>query len=128
MPHPGRFLREGTRAELRSVLLPFTPQAPTPFLTGVNPGRHGIFGFTEKSANDYSFQLVNARRLRSKTLAQMLGDAGKKVILLNVPMELSAAGRERDRRRRHGLPGHQLETPPIHPKSRTRSSGSPKTT
>ena len=86
LPHLGRFLREGTRAELRSVLLPFTPQAWSSFLTGVNPGRHGIFGFKEKSANDYSFQLVNARRLRSKTLAQMLGDAGKKVILLNVPM------------------------------------------
>jgi predicted AlkP superfamily phosphohydrolase/phosphomutase len=86
LPHLGRFLREGTRAELRSVLLPFTPQAWSSFLTGVNPGRHGIFGFKEKSIHDYSFQLVNARRLRSKTLAQMLGDAGKKVILLNVPM------------------------------------------
>ena len=86
LPHLGRFLREGTRAELRSVLLPFTPQAWSSFLTGVNPGRHGIFGFKEKSPDDYSFQLVNARRLRSKTLAQMLGDAGKTVILLNVPM------------------------------------------
>lgn len=86
LPNIERLVREGTRATLNSVILPFTPQAWGSFMTGMNPGNHGVFGFKEKSASNYSFQLVNNRSIKSKTLWSYLSEQGRRVILVNIPM------------------------------------------
>ena len=68
LPHIEALLAQGTKATLNSVILPFTPQAWGSFMTGMNPGNHGIFGFKEKEEGRYAFQFVNNRTLKSKTL------------------------------------------------------------
>ena len=45
LPTVSRLAREGTFGPLRSTLPAFTPTAWSSFLTGLNPGGHGIFGF-----------------------------------------------------------------------------------
>ncbi|MGB9715796.1 MAG: alkaline phosphatase family protein [Thermodesulfovibrionales bacterium] len=86
LPNIKRLIENGTRATLNSVILPFTPQAWGSFMTGVNPGKHGVFGFKQKSDSDYSFQFVNNRSLKTKTLWNILSEMNKKVILINIPM------------------------------------------
>ena len=39
LPNLKRFMEEGTRGVLRSVIHPFSPQAWGSFMTGVNPGQ-----------------------------------------------------------------------------------------
>jgi len=86
LPNIKQIMSDGTRAPLRSVILPFSAQAWGSFMTGVNPGKHGIFGFKQKVVGGYSFQLVNNRSLKAKTLWKVLSEMGKRVISVNIPM------------------------------------------
>jgi predicted AlkP superfamily phosphohydrolase/phosphomutase len=86
LPNLRAIMQEGVWATLNSVILPFTPQAWGSFMCGVNPGKHGVYGFKQKINGRYSFQLVNNRSLRTKTLWRLLSEQGKRVILVNVPM------------------------------------------
>jgi len=86
LPNIKKLIDGGARATLNSVILPFTPQAWGSFMTGVNPGKHGVFGFKQKADSDYSFQFVNNRSLKTKTLWNILSEMNKKVILINIPM------------------------------------------
>jgi predicted AlkP superfamily phosphohydrolase/phosphomutase len=86
LPNLRAFMEQGVWAALTSVILPFTPQAWGSFMCGVNPGKHGVFGFKQKLPGRYSFQLVNNSSLRTKTLWKLLSEQGKRVILVNIPM------------------------------------------
>ena len=86
LPNIARLLEQGTRASLNSVILPFTPQAWGSFMTGMNPGNHGVFGFKEMMEGKYAFQFVNNKSIKSKTLWRLLSEKGKRVILINIPM------------------------------------------
>ncbi|HLG31331.1 MAG TPA: alkaline phosphatase family protein, partial [Candidatus Brocadiales bacterium] len=86
LPNLKRIIGEGSRGYLRSVISPFSPQAWSSFMTGVNPGKHGVFGFREKINNSYSLQFVNNQCVKSKTLWKVLSESGKKVIVINIPM------------------------------------------
>lgn len=86
LPNLKRIIDEGSRGYLRSVIPPFSPQAWSSFMTGVNPGKHGVFGFREKINNSYSLQFVNNQCVKSKTLWKILSEFGKKVIVINIPM------------------------------------------
>ncbi|MGH2748837.1 MAG: alkaline phosphatase family protein, partial [Actinomycetota bacterium] len=45
MPRLQRLLEGGASGILTSTIPPYTPPGWTSIFTGVNPGRHGIFGF-----------------------------------------------------------------------------------
>lgn len=47
MPALASLLDRSARGTLRSTVPPYTPPAWTSAVTGVNPGRHGIFGFVQ---------------------------------------------------------------------------------
>jgi len=55
-------------------------------MTGVNPGKHSIFGFKEKVEGGYSLRLANNSSLKVKTLWKLLSEMGKRVVLINIPM------------------------------------------
>jgi len=63
-----------------------TPVAWTTFMTGKNPGKHGVFSFITRKRGTYERQIADPRMIRSKTLWRLLGDGGKKGGLVNVPM------------------------------------------
>jgi len=81
LPNFKKILENGASGGLGSVIPPYTPPAWTSFMTGKNPGKHGIFGFTGRDTG-----IVNASYLDGKTLWRILSDHGKKVIVINVPM------------------------------------------
>ncbi len=84
LPTLGRLLAEGAHGPLESTLPPVTSPAWPSFMTGVNPGKHGVFDFIQARAG--SFNLVNATSIRSPTLWELLSAAGRRIGVLNVPV------------------------------------------
>lgn len=86
MPNLKRFVEAGRAGTLCSVKPPITPAAWSSFLTGVNPGKHGIFGFAEIDRRSLEIRIVNGASLPVRNLWELAGDHGKRVVSLNVPM------------------------------------------
>lgn len=63
-----------------------TPVAWTTFLTGKNPGKHGIFSFMMREKGTYTRKMAQPTIIQSKTLSYFLNQRGKKVGIINVPM------------------------------------------
>jgi len=57
----------------------------TNFMTGTNPGTHGIFGFTDLKKNSYDIRFPNFLDLKTTTFWDTLGEKKKKCIILNQP-------------------------------------------
>ena len=47
LPNIAKILQRGVHGELKSTVPPMSPPAWTSFMTGKNPGKHGIFHFVE---------------------------------------------------------------------------------
>ena len=55
------------------------------FMTGVNPARHGIYGFMDLEPGTYKLYFPNSINIKSDTFWEILGREGKRSIVLNVP-------------------------------------------
>jgi predicted AlkP superfamily phosphohydrolase/phosphomutase len=86
LPTFARLMREGGYDHLSSTTPPVTPPAWTSFMTGLNPGKHGLFDFLEPRTDRYGMQYTNGRSRKAKSLFRRLSDAGLRVGVMNVPM------------------------------------------
>lgn len=86
LPTFARLMREGGYDHLSSTTPPVTPPAWTSFMTGLNPGKHGLFDFLEPRSDRYGMQYTNGRSRKAKSLFRLLSDAGVRVGVMNVPM------------------------------------------
>lgn len=55
------------------------------FMTGTNSGTHGIFGFTDLKPNSYDIRFPNFLDLKKETFWDILGEQGRKCIIINQP-------------------------------------------
>ncbi len=85
MPNLAQLMRGGVTGILQSVLPPITPPAWTSFMTGKQPGKHGIFNFVETEHGGYAMNYANATSRRSPTVWKLLNDAGFTVGTMNIP-------------------------------------------
>ena len=85
LPNLFKMIRKGVHSELISTTPMFTPTAWSSFMTGKNPGKHGVTGFFARDKNSYRSSLINPLNKRGKVLWDVLGETGKKVIIINVP-------------------------------------------
>jgi predicted AlkP superfamily phosphohydrolase/phosphomutase len=85
LPTIARLLATGAHGPLASTLPPWTFPAWTSFMTGKNPGKHGIFDFFRPRKGSYNLEYVNGGHRRSKTFWQLLSEAGRKVISISLP-------------------------------------------
>ena len=86
LPTLARLRAGGVAAPLRSTTRPESSVAWSSFATGVNPGKHGVFGFmVQTTAGGTSYQIANGATIRAERFWDMLSDAGRRVALLNVP-------------------------------------------
>jgi len=90
LPYLERLMKEGVHGVLDSIIHPFSAQAWTSFMTGQNPGKHGIFDFIEEDPYTYDFHFINASSRKSKSLWKILSEEGKKVCVVNVPFTYPA--------------------------------------
>jgi predicted AlkP superfamily phosphohydrolase/phosphomutase len=86
LPHFSMLLKEGAWGSLQSTLPPVTAPAWTSFLTGKNPGQHGLYDFFEIDPDTYGIQYSSASSRKAKTIWRILSDRGKRVGVVNVPM------------------------------------------
>ena len=85
LPNLARLRGQGAYMRCASVTPPVTYPAWATCVTGVNPGRHGIFDFTEMVPGAYALRFVNSTFRRSPALWNILSGAGKRVCVLGVP-------------------------------------------
>lgn len=86
MPNLGAILSQGASAGLTSTLPTVSTVAWTSYMTGVNPGKHGIFGLVERHPDPFSVIIPSSQDIKAPTLWEMLGRGGVPVGVMNVPM------------------------------------------
>ena len=85
MPNLAQLLAGGTVAPMRSSIPVISSVSWTSFMTGRNPGKHGVYGFTDVKPGTFTMFFPNFGNVRSDTLWDVAGRAGKRSIVLNVP-------------------------------------------
>ena len=86
LPHLKSLIERGIQSNLISIIPPVTAPAWVSFQTGVNPGKHGIYEFDNYIPGTYRTKLVNSQLIPLKTIWQIAGEQGKKIITVNVPI------------------------------------------
>ncbi len=86
LPNLSAFLWRARHGALRSTLPPVTAPAWSTFLTGVNPGKHGLFNWQGPMNERLERPFLNASHVRSPRLWDWLSRAGKRSLFLNVPL------------------------------------------
>ncbi len=85
LPSLQKLLSQGAAGTLRTTLPPISSSSWSSFLTGVNPGKHGLVDFVYPGADSYKVSMINAASRRTRALWNWLNDAGYKVGLLGIP-------------------------------------------
>ena len=86
MPTFDRITRAAGFTRMNSVYPTVSSVAWSSYMTGVNPARHGIFGFIDRKPGSYDTTIPTSRRMTATTLWETLSQAGKQVIVMNVPV------------------------------------------
>jgi len=86
MPNLALLLDQGGLARMNSVVPAVSTVAWATFATGVNPGKHGVFGYVDREPNPFGTHIPTARDLKVPTFWEVLGRAGKRVGVINVPL------------------------------------------
>ncbi len=87
MPRLREAVEAGASGILRSTTPPITPAAWTTFLTGKQPGSHGIIDFERYDVHTNKLELNSTRCLgHVRNIWQILGDRGFAIGSVNVPM------------------------------------------
>jgi predicted AlkP superfamily phosphohydrolase/phosphomutase len=85
LPNLAALRDRGGLVPCHSTRPPVTFPAWTTCVTGVNPGKHGIFDFTEVVPGQQRIQFLNSSFRRAPALWNILSDAGKRCCVLGVP-------------------------------------------
>ncbi len=86
LPTFRKLMDGGAWSELRTTVPPVTASAWSSFMTGKNPGAHGLYDFMQRRAGSYDLAPVSALDRDGKAVWDLIGAAGKKVIVMNVPV------------------------------------------
>lgn len=93
LPNLAALMDRGSCGLLESTIPPFSPPAWASFMTGMNPGRHGIFGFVNYDPLSYAHldsRPVTGRSLAGHTFFDILSQAGYRLAVITVPITYPA--------------------------------------
>ncbi|MFO8080688.1 MAG: alkaline phosphatase family protein [Armatimonadota bacterium] len=90
MPNLRALMRHGIYGRLQSSVNCDPCSAWSSILTGVEPGKHGVWGLRNLRPESYQWRPANSRMLRAPTLPQMLTERGQDTGTLFVPMTFPA--------------------------------------
>ncbi|MCF6147047.1 MAG: sulfatase-like hydrolase/transferase [Candidatus Kuenenia sp.] len=85
LPHLKSLIDNGCSGTLESSVPPISPVAWPSFFTGVNPGKHGIFDFIEKSNIDHNIHFMNRTNCKAQPVWWYLNQAGYTTTIINIP-------------------------------------------
>ena len=83
-PFVASLVEQGNLHRMKVTLPEISAVSWPSFMTGTNPGTHGIFGFTELGDN-YGMRFTNFTDLKAPTFWDKLGERGKKSVVINQP-------------------------------------------
>lgn len=86
LPTFKKLMDGGAWSELQSTVPPVTASAWSSFMTGKNPGAHGLFDFMHRRQGSYDLAPVSALDRDGRAVWDLAGEAGKQVIVMNVPV------------------------------------------
>jgi predicted AlkP superfamily phosphohydrolase/phosphomutase len=86
LPTLARLLSTGVRSNLTSTIPPLSAPAWVSFMTGLNPGRHGVFHFKVMQQGVLGTGLVGSWSYRHRTIFDRARRAGLRVVAFLVPM------------------------------------------
>lgn len=86
LPFVKKLMHEGMHAPLRSTIPFISPTAWCSFITGKNPGKHGVFDFRSKVPGSYDFERNIPNVPKQGTIWKYLTESGKESLVFNVPM------------------------------------------
>lgn len=86
MPFLCQVERRGALGTLTTIYPPVTAPAWSSFMTGKNPGKHGVYEFLHRKRGTLQQVPVNAGMLGSQTLWEMMSAHGKKMVVVSVPL------------------------------------------
>ena len=84
IPRITELFEEGVSGALESQLPPWTPSAWPSMYTGVNPGKHGVYGFLR--FDGYDWDIVNYSDVKEHTLWELLSEYGMTSVVVNAPV------------------------------------------
>jgi predicted AlkP superfamily phosphohydrolase/phosphomutase len=86
LPNIANLIKQGSFGVLRSTIPVHSPTAWTSFITGLNPGKHGVFDFVRRETGGYQLRVIRANQIKGGSLWGWLGQNGRRVGVMNVPM------------------------------------------
>lgn len=86
LPTFARLMKEGSYGPLRSTIPPMTAPAWTSFMTGKNPGQHGLIDWIRRDAGAYSASPTSGAHCTEPSIWSILSRRGRRVCVFNVPM------------------------------------------
>lgn len=86
LPNLGRLMRSGSYGALESSMPPITPCAWTSLVTGKDPSKHGLYDFELHEGDPEKKKSANRTFVNAKSLWRILTEAGKKSIVIDVPL------------------------------------------
>lgn len=90
LPAFARLIKEGVHGPLESTPNQRSASAWTSFMTGRNPGKHGIYEFYDYVPGTYDIRFLNGNDRRAESLWGALTRNKKRVVVINVPMTYPA--------------------------------------
>lgn len=89
LPHLEQLVAQGTAGPLASTVPPISAAAWVTFLTGQNPGRHGVYQFRKMDLRQYGGyrdEFAASHDYRGRSLLELVGQHGRRVAAVGVPM------------------------------------------
>lgn len=86
LPTFKRLMGEGVWGELEAEIPPLTVNNILSIVTGKNAGKHGILHWLKRDIEKEKWRLVDSEVFGKETIWDILGNSGKRVTLLNLPM------------------------------------------
>jgi predicted AlkP superfamily phosphohydrolase/phosphomutase len=90
LPNLARLIERGAFGVLNSTMPAHSPTAWATFLTGMNPGKHGVFDFVQREPGSYRLRVVRSDDIPGPSLWRWLGQNKRTVGVMNVPMTYPA--------------------------------------
>lgn len=85
LPAFKRLVQGGVSGNLESTNPPLSPPAWTSIFTGVEPKKHGIFGFVKRKEGSYFVTPISPKDRKVKALWNILTEMRRRSILVNIP-------------------------------------------
>lgn len=85
MPNMKRLIEKFGLKKTRAPLPEVSSVSWTSFMTGMNPGEHGIYGFMELNRDNYSYTFPSFPNLPAEPVWEVIGKRGKRSVIINLP-------------------------------------------